>query len=131
MATGRKSVIPDQLKQTVTQRANQLVETKFTPAVAANTEGAEKHGFNYVVDVYTAWHGRYFYFCAKYRNPRADAEEDEFFEVRATRMEYLYPDGFNLSYMHHTGKWCEVFQDLDLDECLETVEGNELFWPLN
>jgi hypothetical protein len=33
--------------------------------------------------------------------------------------------------MRHTGKWCEVFHDLDLDECLEIVEGNELFWPVH
>ena len=130
MAAAGKSVIPEQLKQTVTQHSNQLIETKFAHAVAVNTEGAQKHGFNYVVDIYTRWRGRYFYFCAKYRNPRPDAEV-EYFEVRTTRIEYLGGDRFNLAYMRHNGKWCEVFQALAVDECLETVESNELFWPVH
>ncbi|MEA2039675.1 MAG: hypothetical protein U9N82_07550 [Thermodesulfobacteriota bacterium] len=130
MAPSSKSVIPEQLKQTVTQQANQLIETKFALAMAINAESAEKHGFNYVVDIYTTWRGRHFYFCAKYRNPRPDAKE-EYFEVRTTRMEYLGGDRFSLAYMRHTGKWCEVFPALAVDECLEMVESNELFWPLH
>jgi len=129
MGAAGRSVIPEQLKQTVTQQADHLIETEFAPAVAVNAEGAQKHGFNYVVDIHTTWRGRCFYFCAKYRNPRADAEE-EYFEVRTTRMEYLRGDRFNLAYMRHTGKWCEVFHDLTVDECLEAVRGNELFWPV-
>lgn len=130
MVPSSKSVISEHLKQTVTQQANQLIETKFALAMAINAESAEKHGFNYVVDIYTTWRGRHFYFCAKYRNPRPDAKE-EYFEVRTTRMEYLGGDRFSLAYMRHTGKWCEVFPALAVNECLEMVESNELFWPLH
>ncbi len=93
-------------------------------------EAAKEHGFNYVVDIYTTWRGRYFYFCAKYRDPREKATQ-EYFEVRTTRLEYTGSRRFSLAYMRHTGKWFEVFPALSLEECLETIEQEELFWPVN
>ena len=51
--------------------------------------------------------------------------------MRKTRMEYEGSRRFNLAYMRHTGKWCEVFQGLSLEENLETIEKNELFWTVD
>jgi len=36
---------------------------------------------------------------------------------------------FNLSYMRHTGKWCEVFEGLSLEECLAKIREDQLFQP--
>ena len=130
MAARGKSVVPEHLKVSVTRLVEELIETKFSRAIEVNAEAAKRHGFNYVVDIYARWRGRYFYLCAKYRNPRPDAAE-EHFEVQTTRMEYLAGDRFNLAYMRHTGRWCEVYQALAVDECLEAIENEELFWPVN
>lgn len=129
MAPNKKVAVPEPLKQTLTQKAEQLIRDKFKPGIGIQAEAAREHGFNYVVDIYTKWRGRYFYFCAKYRNLRATAEE--FFEVRTTRMEFVGSRRFNLAYMRHTGKWCEVYQALPFEECLETIEIEELFWPVH
>jgi hypothetical protein len=130
MAKGRSATVPELLKRTLTQKAEQLIRDKFKPGLPTQAEAAKKHGFNYVADVYTTWRGRYFYFCTKYCNPRENAEQ-EHFEVRTTRLEHVDGPRFNLAYMRHTGQWCEVYRALSLEECLETIEENELFWPVN
>lgn len=130
MATGKNAAVPELLKKTLTQKAEQLLRDKFKPGLSIKAEAAKKHGFNYVLDLYTAWRGKYFYFCAKYCNPRENAEPQHF-EVRTTRMEHVGDRQFNLAYMRHTGQWCEVFQTLSLEECLRTIEENELFWPVD
>jgi len=130
LAKGRKEEVSELLKKELTQKAERLIWKKFKPGLPAQAEAAEKYGFNYVTDVYTVWRGRSFYFCAQYCDPREDAKEKQF-DVRTTRMEHEGGRQFNLSYMRHTGKWCEVFQGLSLEECLETIEKNELFWPVS
>lgn len=130
MTTRRKTTVPELLKHTLSLKAEQLLETQFKPGLSIQAEAAKEYGFNYVVDVYTRWRGRYFYFCAKYRNPRAGATE-EYFEVKRTRMEYAGGRRFNLAYMRHTGRWFEVFPGLSLEECLETIAEEELFWPVD
>ena len=130
MASRKKPAVPELLKQTLTQKAEQRIEEKFRPGLSNQAEAAQKHGFNYVVEIYTTWRGRYFYFCARYCSPRQE-EEDVFFEVRTTRMEYIGDRRFNLAYMRHTGKWQEVFHGLSLEEGLATIESEELFWPVH
>jgi len=129
MITRGKPAVPERLKKIVAERASQLIKRKFSSAIGINAESAEKHGFNYIIGLNTEWRDRFFYFCAKYRNPRVDATE-EYFIVRSTRMKYLGGDRFALGYMRHTGKWCEVYPVLSLDECLDTIEREELFWPV-
>lgn len=48
-----KPKIADALKEEVTQKATELVETTLKPKVLPPGTSAEEHGFNYVVDVYT------------------------------------------------------------------------------
>ena len=130
MATSRKTTVPDLIKQTLTLKAEKILREQFKPGILIQAQAAKKYGFNYVVEVYTKWRGRYFYFCAKYRDPRENATQ-EYFEVQTTRLEYVGARRFNLAYMRHTGKWCEVYPALSLEECLETIEQEELFWPVN
>jgi hypothetical protein len=121
--------VPDHLKRELTARMESFLKSTFRPGI--NKESAEKHGFNYVVDLHTEWRGRYVYLCARYRNPRAESPESEFFEVRTTRAGYVGGGRFNLAYMRHTGRWYEVYAGLSLQECMETIEQEELFWPMN
>ncbi|MFK7844327.1 MAG: hypothetical protein AB8G77_03425 [Rhodothermales bacterium] len=130
MASIRNESVPALLKDRLSQRANQMINDKFKEGLELQARALNGHGFNYIVDVYTKWRGRYFYFIAKYRDPRENAKE-EFFEVRRTRLEYTGNQEFSLAYMRHTDKWFEVFQGLTLDESLKTIEENELFWPVD
>lgn len=130
MASVKNEAVPARLKERLSKRADQLISDKFKKGLELQAKVLEEHGFNYIVDVYTKWRGRYFYFIAKYRNPQENATE-EFFEVKRTRLEYTGNQEFSLAYMRHTDKWFEVFQELTLDASLETIEENELFWPVD
>jgi len=131
MATKKHSALPEHLKQTITQKVEQLLQHKFKPGLPLQAEAAQQHGFNYIVELYTMWRGSSFYLCAKYRNPRAKQASQEYFEVRTTRLQYVGGGRFNLAYMRHTGKWCEVYPALSWEVCLETIEQEELFWPVH
>lgn len=115
------------LKLSLDASAQNLIEATFNPVVAVRTEEAKQHDFNYPLGVYTKWRGRYFYFCAKYRERR----EGDFFEVQTTRLEYAGGGRFHLAYKRHTDQWCEVFSGLTVEACLDTIESMELFWPVH
>jgi hypothetical protein len=120
--------VPETLKAELSERGKQLIESKFKPHRLKIDESAEEHGFNYVVDIYTKWWRNYFYFCCKYRCPSPRAIT-EYFEACFTRMEYVGNGRFNLAYMRHTEQWCPVFSGLTLEEALETIEEQVIFWP--
>jgi hypothetical protein len=100
MAAKKHTVVPEPLKQSITHEVEQLLQNKFKPGLSLQAEAAQKHGFNYVVDLYTTWRGRSFYLCAKYRNPRAQQASQEYFEVRTTRLEYIGGRRFSLAYIN-------------------------------
>ena len=35
-------------------------------------------------------------------------------------------DKFNMAYMRYTDQWCEIFQGLTLDQCIEEIKVNPL-----
>lgn len=128
MSKRASGTLPLALKQSLTQQAEQLIAEAFRPGLAQQAEAARQHGFNYVDDLYTAWQGKYFYFCARYCTSRADAVQ-EHFEVRSPRLEYVGDDRFNLAYQRHNGRWCEVYHGLTVAEALSTIRDEELFSP--
>ncbi len=117
---------PDNLKMEVQQKADQFAESYLKPTfILPPPEDAQ---WNYVVDIFTKWHQRYFYFCSKYCCPHPSCIS-EFFESRFARLEYVGGEKFNISYMRHTGQWLEVFQELSLEECLEEIRRQEFLHP--
>lgn len=121
-----KPKVPEDLKKEVETKAKELVESFLKPEhIKAPPEDMQ---FNYVVDIYTKWYRNYFYFGAKYASPSPNAISP-FFETKFARMEYVGDGLFNLSYMRHTEKWFEIFQDLSVDECLETIKDFPHFMP--
>ncbi len=84
--------------------------------------------FNYLVDIYGRWRGRYFYFCGKYHSPGPNAISPEF-ETKFARLEYMGNDSFNLAYMRHTGQWFELFQDQTLEQCFAEMKNLPHFMP--
>lgn len=59
--------------------------------------------FNYLVDIYTQWKGKYFYFVQKYKSEAPNRTMDEF-EDKFVRLEYTGKDSFRFSYFRHTGQ---------------------------
>lgn len=118
--------VPESVKAHVKEKADHLIEYILKqehikpPPVNAH--------FNYIVDIYSKWSQSCFYFCATYRCPSPNAIS-EFFESRFARLKYMGNDRFSLSYMRHTGQWIELFNDLTLDNCLESIRDEPHYLP--
>jgi len=83
--------------------------------------------FNYISALYGKWYRHYYYFCATLRHDAPEGPQE--MELRFTRLEYAGSNLFHMAYFRHTGQGFPVFESLPLDECLETIEQNEIFWP--
>jgi hypothetical protein len=118
--------IPDGFKLEVLRKADEFVESYLKPNFVLPPPQDLK--WNYVVDVFTKWHQRYLYFCSKYRCPRENCLS-EFFESRFARLKYVGNRQFNVSYMRHTGQWCDFLPELSLEECFEEIRQQEFLHP--
>ena len=118
--------IPDGMKMTVETKARDLIEGYLKPNhVKLPPSDAS---FNYIVDITTKWHGKYFYLSARYHSPGPDAMSP-FFESKFARLEYRGKDRFALSFARHTGEWIELYPGLTIDECLSSIRDEPLFQP--
>ena len=120
------SRIPDSVRNKITTKANEIVETVFKPRYVKPPP--KKPRFNYIVDIYTKWHKNFLYFRAKFACPGPRALSP-FFEDSFTRIAYMANGCFNLAYMRHTGKWCEVFADLSMEEAFAEIRNQPFFHP--
>jgi hypothetical protein len=120
-----RNKVPESVKARVQEKADDLIRSTLKPEHIKPPTDAR---FNYVVDIYSKWYQSYFYFCATYRSP-APNSISEFFESRFARLEYAGNEAFNLSYMRHTGQWIELFTNLTLDECLESIKNEPHYLP--
>ena len=123
-AAGR---VPELVKRNVTVRAGELLSRKFR-IHPENQAEARRLGFNYVIAVFGEWRGRSYYLCAKYRTSRGNPDDD--FVVRTTRLTYTNSGRFDLAYFRHTNRWQPVYAGLTVAECFETIEEEEMFWPV-
>ena len=112
-----KARVPDTVKTEASQQGQRLIDDWKPLYVKAPPQD---HRWNYIVDLFTKWHGSYFYFVAKYACPGPNAISP-FFEAPFTRLEYVGENRFNLSFMRHTGKWVEVEQELRIAKALESI----------
>jgi hypothetical protein len=121
-----KHTAPQSVKAHVQGKADHLIQSILKPEhIKPPPENA---WLNYIVDIYSKWYHSYFYFCATYRCPGPN-RMSEFFESRFARLEYAGNETFNLSYMRHTGQWIELFTNLTLDECLESIKSEPHYLP--
>lgn len=118
--------VPESVKTRVEEKADDLIQSTLKPEHIKSPSPDAR--FNYIVDIYSKWYHNYFYFCATYRCP-APNSISEFFETRFARLEYAGNETFNLSYMRHTGQWIELFDNLTLDECLESIKSEPHYLP--
>ena len=120
--------VPPNVKADVLQKANELIETYLKPMHLQAAPAPHKFQHNYIADIYAKWYRHYFYLCAKYIVPGPNALVP-FFEAKFTRMEYIGPNHFALSFMRYTGEWVEVYPDLTLAKCLAAIKEDPFFHP--
>jgi len=125
-APAKPSRVPEDVKDKLTAMAGNLIDSKLKPQHVKPPP--KKTRFNYLVDIFTKWHGAYFYLVSKYACPGPNSISP-FFEIGFARFEYQSDGRFRLAYMRHTGKWWEIFSDLTMDEALETIGEDSLFQP--
>jgi hypothetical protein len=121
-----KPKVPESIKLELQKKAEVFVNTVIKPTHIKPLP--EDVRLNYIVDIYTNWHSRYFYFCAKYHSPGPNAIAP-YFESKFARMEYVGNGCFNLSFMRHTGKWVEIYTDLSIVECFKAIKEDPFFYP--
>jgi len=118
--------MPDHLKQEIQQKADEFLESYLKPTFILLPPKEPK--FNYIVEIFTKWHQRYFYFCSKYRCVHENCIS-EFFEMKFTRLEYAGNNRFNVSYMRHTEQWFEILEGVSLEESFQAMKDMELLHP--
>ena len=94
--------LPEVLKQEVTTKANELIETVLKPKYIQPPP--ENPRFNYLVDISDKWYHKACYFCAEYRVTSPNPIKPSF-EAKFARMHYAGNRRFHLSFMRHTGQW--------------------------
>ncbi len=117
--------VPDGLRQELSAKAAALIETHLRPKYIQPPTNPQ---FNYVIDIFTKWRGRNFYFMSKYACPGPNRISPHF-EIGFARLTFVGGDRFDLAYFRHTGKWWTVFPALTADEALELVRTEGLFHP--
>jgi len=126
MASKTKPKVPESKKLMLTDKANELIENIIKPNHISPPP--TDNNFNYLVDIYSTWYRNYFYFCSKYNCPGPNAIAPSF-DIKWARMEYVGNDKFNVSYMRHTEKWAEVFQDVSMIDSLKAITEEPYFAP--
>jgi len=114
----RKPTIPDALKRETQTKGNDLVEKVLKPRYI--TTPPTESDLNYPIDVWTKWHGSFFYFGSTWASPGPNRIAPTF-EVRFARLEYVGDRRFSLAYFRHTEKWHTILCDLTLDECVKLI----------
>ncbi len=120
------ATVPSEAKRVVEAKAHDLIERHLKPNHVKSPPSDAR--FNYIVDIETKWHGKYFYFSAKYHSPGPNAISP-FFESKFARLEYRGKDRFTLSFARHTGEWVQLYTGLTIDECLSSIKDEPFFQP--
>jgi len=114
------------VKEVLAARAQELIDSELKPRHIQPPPKDPR--FNYLVDISTKWHGRFFYFVGKYASPGPNAISP-FFESDFARLEYQKDGRFVLAYMRHTGQWWRVYSELTIEEALKVIRQQPLFQP--
>lgn len=122
----KNAKITKEIKNEIERKGWELIRSFLIPEYIKPVP--PQNQFNYLVDIFCKWHGKYFYFFSKYASPPPNAIEP-FFAMGFARMGYVGKNRFNLSFMRHTGKWCELFQNIPLEECFDLIKQGDFFNP--
>ncbi|USE36834.1 hypothetical protein [Endozoicomonas sp. SCSIO W0465] len=121
-----KPKVSPETKAVLKAQADRWVEDYLKPAKVEPPP--ENPNFNYLVDIFTKWHGSFFYFCATYHCPSPNAISPSF-ERKFAGMNYTGNNTYTLSYLRHNDQWHEVFYKQDVDTCFELIAHDPCFMP--
>lgn len=113
-------------KADVKQKVDEFIESHLKPKLIQPQPEKHPLHLNYVVDVFSKFHGKYFYIYLKYACTHPDAISP-FFEEGLARLDRVSTDRYHLSYMRHTGKWTLFRESLSLDECFHEILDSHVF----
>jgi len=122
----RPEVPPKAVKDEVSAMAREIVETHLKPSYIEPPPKDPR--WNYIVDIFTKWRGRYFYFMSRYACPGPNTNSP-FFDTGFARLEYISDGSFSLAFMRHTGKWEGIWSDMTLDDALRSICSEPFFQP--
>jgi hypothetical protein len=88
----------------------------------------KKPSYNYLVDIGTKWHGRYFYFFSTYNSPGRNALSPSF-DINHARMAWVGPDQYDLAFCRHTGEWITLWHNQSTEECFDSIKNDPWFYP--
>lgn len=122
----KKPKVPVGIKSDINKLATKFIEEKLKPNhIEEKPDNIDR---NYIIDITSKWFRNYYYFVATYKAEYPEAICDKF-DIKFARIEYSDGDTYNLSYMRHTEKWQEVYQNLSFKECLDIIENDVIFFP--
>ena len=85
--------------------------------------------WNYVIDIHGAWAVGRYRFMQRDRSGMEHNRCDEF-DAPFARIDRMGPDGFDIYWMRHTGKWWRVHVGVTLAETLRILETDEVLYPV-
>lgn len=123
----KPNTVPEPIKNEMRTKADKVIETELKPKFVKTPP--ENPDWNYVTDITGKWHGRFFYLVSTYACPGPNAIAP-FFESRFARFEHTGNGKFALAFLRHTGTWYDLYHDLTIDACLESVLNDPWFCNL-
>ena len=120
------SSVPHDLKAEVEAKASTLIANVLKPEHVQ--ERPESKRFNYIIDIGTKWHRKYFYFISTYACPWPQALSPTF-KSKFARMEYVGNERFALDFPRQADKWIRVHDGLTVSQCLKAIRVDSRFTP--
>ena len=100
----------------------QLIESKFIDKIKQVNVEVSGDG-DYRDEFYLKWYRSYFYICCKYKNGNGDVFDD-----KVARIAFYVNDTASTAYMRHTGSWWTINESMSIDDAVEEVLNNDMYW---
>lgn len=111
-------------KQEIENLCQPLIE-KFKKKYITENPNEEN---SYLIDVFIEWRENFIYFLAKYQTG-TNAIIEQKFEKCFVRLEYMESGNCNVAYSKDALEWFTIIYNLQLELCLEMIEGVRSFHP--
>ena len=121
-----RSSVSDSVRTELQAKATELIDKVLKPKHVLPPPVEAK--FNYISDIGTKWHGKYFYFIATYTCPGTHAMSPTF-DSKFARMEYVGDGKFALGFKRHTGEWVVLFDAGSVETCMKAIQDDPWFMP--
>ncbi len=117
-----KAILKEWLKSRTDKYIGSILKPKHVIKVPKD------HKYNYLSDIYSKWHGRFFYICGVFSCPDPNALSPSF-DAKIARFEFVADKRFDVAYMRHTGQWYLLYEDIDIEEAFSIIEDSPHFFP--